>query len=112
MGWVRCGKNRSYYYRAFKRNGRVFTRYLGRGPEAEQAAHEDTRRRQERDTQRQDLRAARESWKDVDGTARAASDHIQILLKAALGAIRSPLPLIVGERTLVPTPKRTACRSG
>ena len=51
MAWERRG-GRQYYYRTVRENGRVGKVYVGTGPLARRAAHEDERRQREKDRRR------------------------------------------------------------
>ena len=49
------GGNQGYFYRSVRRGDRIDKEYLGRGPEAEEAARQIEQRRQERQTVREAL---------------------------------------------------------
>ena len=85
MSWVQAN-GKAYYYRAWKRHGKVVRQYLGSGPEAHEAALEDVRRRQERERKREVLRATRQHWKDKDQVVQDVADRIRILFHAAMTA--------------------------
>src|SRR5947208_2686742 len=86
MGWEsRQGRGR-YYTRTLWQDGRVVRRYLGRGPRAEQAAAEDSRRKAEQLTQREASRARVRDLDAADATLGALDAVSLQILSVALTA--------------------------
>lgn len=84
MPWVTGPKRRPYYTQARKVGGRVYFTYIGSGPEAERIAAEDLRRRQERERQRQVVRAERAEVNQIGRSLDGLHVAADALLHAAL----------------------------
>jgi hypothetical protein len=84
MSWVVSGERR-YYYRSRRQPGGTCRReYVGGGLEAELAAALDTHRRQQRQAQREALRAEREAWERGASMLEELIAHSNLLVQACL----------------------------
>src|SRR5262245_27513444 len=86
MGWESRRGRGCYYTRSKRVNGRVVRQYVGTGPQAEQAAEEDTRRRSERRAQSEALRAERERRQAAEALLHELWGAAELLLRAVLTA--------------------------
>jgi hypothetical protein len=80
MGWER-GR---YYTRSKKVRGRVVREYIGTGPAADLAAHEDELRRRLRDAERENRRAERAALQTLDAPADRLFQIGELLARATL----------------------------
>jgi hypothetical protein len=84
MGWeTRKGRGR-YYTRTSRENGHFARTYLGTGPEAEQAAAEDDRRRAERRVRAEALRLEDERRASLLAPLEVFCRLVTLLTEAAL----------------------------
>jgi hypothetical protein len=83
MAWERR-YNRTYYYRSKQVGGRIVHEYLGRGPRAEQAALEASRRRERRRAQAAAFRAEQARWQALEAPSLELTRQTDLLTRAAL----------------------------
>ena len=83
--WDVRGEHR-YYYRHRFIDGRTVRVYVGTGPEAEDAAAEDVRRRAERKARRQAERAEEARLRAADAPVTGLEEMVRLLTAAALTA--------------------------
>src|SRR5262245_15183044 len=83
MAWERKGR-RKYYYRAFKKNGKVVRQYLGSGPQAERAAAQDAERRRQREAEDEARRLESKRWERVETLIRELIRVTDFLVRASL----------------------------
>ncbi|MGP0067070.1 MAG: hypothetical protein ACLQGP_26185 [Isosphaeraceae bacterium] len=79
MAWFRSG-NHVYYSKSYRENGRVRSRFYGRGDEAEAAAAEDDRMRAEKKS----IRDEKAAIKAIDGLLRDYIEGVRKLRDAHL----------------------------
>jgi hypothetical protein len=84
MAWEVRGEKRYYYRMHREPEGRFRREYLGSGPEAELAAALDSHRRQQRQAQREALRADREAWASAARVLDELIEHSTLLVRACL----------------------------
>jgi hypothetical protein len=73
-----------YFYRSYRRGGKVRKRYLGRGPQATAAAQEIAQAKARRDSQRQELKQLQATLQPLDGAADELNEGTEALLGALL----------------------------
>ena len=78
------GGKRAYYYRSVRRGDRICKVYLGRGPEAEEAARQIEERRQVRQAQREALHEELLRVGVAEQHLRELHDVTYLLVSAAL----------------------------
>jgi hypothetical protein len=83
MAWERR-RNRTYYYRARKIDGRVVKEYVGAGPLAEVAAARDALAREGRRDAREQRDRERRTLLAVDAPAETYSMTLETLIRAGL----------------------------
>jgi hypothetical protein len=84
MAWGTRPTGRRYYYRRFKRNGRVISEYVGGGPTAALIARLDSIEREEREERRRALRKEQSEQAALDGQIDELGNQVQELVTAVL----------------------------
>jgi len=86
MGWDRKqrGSSSGYYYRSVRRNGKPVKIYLGRGPEAEQAAAGVERARQARQAAQAAVAAEHLRLAGADACLAEVHRVVKLLFRAVL----------------------------
>jgi len=85
MAWEQRGRHR-YYYRKERVDGRVVSRYVGRGEAGHRAAEADRHLRELREVERAALRAARRQRAQLDAEMKDAANAARDLATALLRA--------------------------
>jgi hypothetical protein len=85
MALVRRGGG-IYYYRSFRRDGRVTSQYHGSGQAARALAMLDAERRAVEDTERRAARAERDRLAAVDRVVVELDEAVDSIMRAALSA--------------------------
>lgn len=83
MAWEPRG-NRRFFYRSTRVNGRVVTKYLGKGPAAIAAAAEIAQARKQRQVEQAQLRAMENEDAPLDQLMELLQNRADLLLEASL----------------------------
>lgn len=86
MSWDKRerGGKRGYFYRSIRRGNRVVRVYLGRGPEAEEAARQIEQRRRDQQAQREGMHAEITDLGAADQCLRDLQEAVHLIVSAML----------------------------
>ena len=78
------GDKRGYFYRSIRRGDRIVNEYLGRGPEAEEAARQIEQRRRDRRAQREEMQKEIAQLAAADQSLRELQEAVHLVVSAVL----------------------------